>query len=271
MDMKAASSKIAKKVQAGIAACLLPVFFLYVLLDKPDYKIMNSLSGVVLPAAHLIGDGITWPVRAFGRLGDTMRERSGIRRENRELRKRLDEMIAQQNTCVSLIAENQRLEQALDIVRTQPKKSILARVVYKNSSFASNVFVVTKGENSGIKVGNAVISKDGFLIGTVIEVSTDFSQVRGLRDTESNTPVRVAGTDVMGFLRGRGNAMPVFELFSDQEFVPTAGVLILSSGAGGNLPDGIPIGKIKNNGTGDSAPVTPGAKIMSEAIILIHK
>lgn len=269
--MKATSSKIAKKVQAGIAACLLPVFFLYVLLDKPDYKIMNAMSDIVVSAARAVGDGITWPVRFAGNLGENIRVRQGIRQENRNLRKKLDELTIQQTSCIALGAENQRLEQALDIVRSQPSKAVLARVIYENTSFASNTFTLNKGENSGIRTGNTVISKDGFLIGTITDVGTDSAQVRGLRDTGANTPVRVAGSDVLGFLRGRGNAQPVFELFSDQEFLPTPGVMLLSVSAGGNLPDGIPVGKIKSAGNGKSAPVSPGAKTMSEAVVLISK
>jgi len=271
MDAKVASSRIAKIVQASIAACLLPIFFLYILLDKPDYKIMNAMSGVVVPAARVVGDGITWPVRAIGHLGDNMKERRGIRRENRELRAKLDAFVAAQNGCIALRVENQRLEQALDIVRSQPKKSVLARVIFENSAFGANSFVLNKGENSGIHTGHPVISKDGFLIGVVISVTDESAKVRKITDTESNIPVRVAGSDVLGFLRGRGNAAPVFELFSDQEFSPTSGVMLLSSNIGGNLPDGIPIGKIKNSGKSGYATVAPGAKTMSEAIVLIYK
>jgi rod shape-determining protein MreC len=269
MDIKVASSKLARKAQAGIAACLLPVFFLYVLLDKPDYKIMNSMAGIVVPAARAVADGITWPVRLVGTMRDTMRERSGIRRENRELRKKLDDLVARQTECSALAAENQRLERALDIVRDQPRKAVLAHAIYENISFGSNTWTLDKGENSGIKSGGAVLSKDGFLAGVVVRAGPGYALVRGLADVGANTPVRVAGSDVLGFLRGRGNAAPVFELFSDQEFSPTPGVMLLSSGAGGNLPDGIPIGRIADGGDEKSAPVALGAKTMSEAVALI--
>jgi len=271
MDVKTASSKIAKIVQASIAACLLPIFFLYILLDKPDYKIMNAMSSVVVPAARALGDGITWPVRMIGHLGENIKERRGIRQENRELRAKLDAFVASQNGCIALRAENQRLEQTLDIVRVQPRKSVLARVIFENSAFAASNFILDKGENSGIHPGQAVISKDGFLIGVVTSVTAESAKVRKITDTESNIPVRVAGSDVLGFLRGRGNAALVFELFSDQEFSPTPGVMLLSSNIGGNLPDGIPIGRIKNRGNGGYATVTPGAKTTSEAIVLIYK
>ncbi|MCL2749184.1 MAG: rod shape-determining protein MreC [Alphaproteobacteria bacterium] len=271
MDAKTASSKIAKTVQAGIAACLLPVFFLYILLGKPDYKIMNAMSGVVVPAARIVGDGITWPVRAIGHLQENIKERKGIRQENRELRAKLDAFVAAQNGCIALQAENQRLEQTLDIVRMYPKKSVIARVIFENSAFAASSFILDKGESSGIQPGMAVISKDGFLAGTVISVTAESAKIRKITDTESNIPVRVAGSDVLGFLRGRGNAAPVFELFSDQEFSPTPGVMLLASGIGGSLPDGIPIGKIKRSGAGGSASVKLGTKTTSEAIVLIYK
>jgi rod shape-determining protein MreC len=270
MDAKSASSKIAKKVQAGIAACLLPVFFIYVLLDKPDYKIVDALAGVVVPAARTVGDGITWPLRLFGKLGENMRERTGIRRENRELRTKLDALIAAQTECSVLAAENQRLERALDIVRAQPVRTVTARVIYENSSFSSHRWILDKGENAGIRAGQAVVSKDGFLSGVVIDAGADYARVRGISDIGANTPVRVAGSDVLGFLRGRGSASPVFELFSDQEFTPTPGVMLVSSASAGSLPDGIPVGKIKNLLGDNSAAVAPGAKTMSDAMVLIY-
>ncbi|MGI5845569.1 MAG: rod shape-determining protein MreC [Alphaproteobacteria bacterium] len=271
MNTKTNSSKLAKKVQAGIAACLVPIFFLYILIDKPDYKIIDSMSNVVVPVARVVGDIITWPVRAIKKLNENMTIRSGIRSENRELRKRLDELTAQQTSCISLAAENQRLEQTLDIVRSQPKHAVLSRIIYENSSFSSNTFTLDKGENSGIKINNIVLSKNGFLLGTIINVGPNWAKVRGIRDTSANTPVRVAGSDVLGFLHGRGNAKPVFELFNDQEFTPTKGVMLISVSAGGNLPDGIPIGRIANAGDGKSAPVNLGAKTASEAMVLIKK
>jgi cell shape-determining protein MreC len=271
MNIKTTSSKIAKKVQAGIAACLLPMFFLYVLLDKPDYKIMNSMAGFVVPVAHVVGDGITWPVRVAKTINKNMLVRHGIRNENRELRKKLDELTLKQTSCITLIAENQRLEQSLDIVRSQPQRAVLSRIVYENTSFSSNTFTLDKGENAGIRKNNTVLSKNGFLLGAITSVGPNWAQVRGIRDAGANTPVRVAGSDVLGFLRGRGNALPVFELFSDQEFSPTKGIMLISVSAGGNLPDGVPIGKIETAGNGKSVPVSLGAKTMSEAIVLIQK
>ncbi len=255
-------------VQAGITACLLPIFFFYVFLDKPDYKIVNAMAGAVVPAARVLGDGITWPVRALGGLYANAKERANVRTENRELRIKLDELIAAQTGCDALHAENQRLEQTLDIVRNRPEKSVLARVIFENSVFVAGTFILDKGENHGIHPGMAVISKDGFLTGVVITTTAESAKVRKITDTESNLPVRVAGTDVLGFLRGRGNAAPVFELFSDQEFLPTPGIMLLSSGIGGNLPDKIPIGTIKTGGNGQFALVTPGAKTMEEAIVI---
>lgn len=271
MDAKTASLKVAKAVRAGIAAMLLPVFFLYILLDKPDYKIMNAMSGVVVPAARLVGNGITWPVRALGTLGRNISERANVRRENAELRMKLDALIAAQTECMALLGENQRLEQALDMVRLLPKKSVMARIVFENSAFSSHTFILDKGENSAVATGQAVISKNGYLAGVVTQTGVEYAHVRGVTDVGANTPVRVAGSDVLGFLRGRGNADPVFEMFSDQEFSPTNGIMLLTSSVGGNLPDGIPIGRIKDASSGKSATVEAGAKTMSDAVVLIYK
>jgi len=240
------SSKLAKIIKAGLLACLLPVFFLYVLLDKPDYKIIDSLSGAVVPAARVIGDGLTWPVRAIGKIGQNIAERSDIRKENKELRKKLDELILMQTTCASLNAENQRLTGLLDIKNSGHFKMLLARVIFDNSMFARENFLLDKGTAVGIKAGTIILSTDGYLAGIVKTATDNQAKVMGLADKDSSIAVRVAGSDVSGFLRGRGNSAPVLEYFSDQEFSPTVGTMLITSKIGGNLPDGIPVGTIKS-------------------------
>lgn len=258
MATKSTTSKTSKRIaeiaRASVVASLLPIFFLYMLLDKPDYKIMDAARVIVVPAAQAVGDGLSWPFRAVGRLTGSFREHMTAMRENEELRARLDEALRRNNACDAAIAENQRLEQQLDIAsKTQPR-AIVARVVLEDSAFRHTTLTISKGASAGVRTGHAVVSMDGSLVGIVTDVFDDMARVRGLADTKSNIPVRVAGSGVYGFLRGNGEAPPSFEFFSDQEFVPTEGILLVSSGIKGNLPNGIPVGTVAKNGT-QEAPV----------------
>lgn len=248
MIQKKLSSRLYSIVKSVITAAVLPVFLIYVLIDKPDYKIMNALSHVVLPVANWVGDAVTWPIRAVGNASDSIRELSTIRSENEELRAKLSEALRTRNECDIAIVENQKLAQQLDIVRASPQKAVVANITYDNKAFNHSTFFIDKGAKSGIEVGMAVASFENVLIGIVADVGVGFAKVRALTDSKSNIPVRIAGSEVYGFLAGNGSDTPTMGFFSDPEFQPTAGLNLVTSGIGGVLPNGIIVGEM----TGDT-------------------
>lgn len=234
-------------VKSAITAAVLPVFLIYVMIDKPDYKIMNGLAKVVLPVASWVGDGITWPVNAVGKAVASIRELSNLRSENEELKVRLSDALKQKSECDVAMDENQRLTRQLDIVRETPQKSIVANVTFDNTAFSHSTFFINKGSASGIEPGMAVVSFEGALVGIVSDAGINFSKVRGLNDGKSNIPVRISGSEVYGFLQGNGSDTPTMGFFSDPEFQPTKGLNLVTSGIRGVLPDGIPVGEMRNN------------------------
>ena len=272
MATKTASNKVYSTVRAGIVACLVPIFFIYIMIDKPDYKIMNGISGIVVPAAHFIADGVSWPFRIIGRAAETIRTHSLVMKENRELREKLEMALRDQNECKILIAENQRLEHQLDITRAQPVKTIVARIIHDNSALAHNTFILDKGENNAIATGMAVLSFDGNLAGIVISVSFNSAKVRALSDPKSNIPVRVAGSDVYGFLRGNGASVPNFEFYSDPEFIATTGNRLVTSGIKGTVPDNIPVGVVsKANKTSANVELNVNPGKLHDVMVLGYK
>ena len=270
MNVRKISSFAYKTIKAGIAACLVPVFLIYIFLDKPDYKVMNAISSIVLPVAHAVGDAASWPLRALGNLGTGIRDIASAKRENKELRTKLDELSRTGAECQVLVAENQKLEQQLDIVRDKPEKTIVAHILHDNTAFHHSGFVLNKGENEGIHEKMVVVSFDGSLAGIVDMTTDEFASVRSLSDSKSDIPVRIAGTGVYGFLGGAGGNMATLRFFSDPEFMPTDGTKPVSSGINGVLPDGIPVGVIeKSDKKSARVRLFSPAKKLSDAIVLV--
>ena len=245
------TSRVKEIVRASVTACILPIFFLYIFLGKPDYKIMRAATGIVVPVARTLGDIVTWPVRAVGHLAKNVGEHSRALEENRKLRAQLDAALASQNECVTIMAENQRLTGILDFAKARPQKTTLSRVMLENNAFRAATIIIDKGETSGIGEGQVALSTDGYMVGIVVDVNSISSRVRTLNDAKSNIPVRVTGTGVYGFLRGTGTNHPVFEFFSDQEFKPGIGIRLVTSGIRGNIPDDIPVGTVISDTVGD--------------------
>ena len=240
------SSKLRSIIKSAVAAAVLPLLFIYIMIAKPDYTLMNGLAHVVLPVANWVGDVITWPIRAIGNTVENIRELSDLRDENARLRSALDDALKNKNACDIAMAENQKLSRELDIVQNMPHDAIIADVMYDNTAFHHSNFLINKGIRHGLENGMVVVSPDGMLVGVIIDTAPEFSRVRALTDSDTNIPVRIAGSEVYGFLHGNGSDTPTLGFFSDPEFQPSDGVKLITSNISGVMPNGIYVGETVN-------------------------
>lgn len=236
------SYKLTKIIKSALAAVALPVFIIYIMIAKPDYSIMNGLAHIVLPVANTVGDVITWPIRMVGQSIDWVRETANLRTENEELRARLDDALSGKHSCDIALLENQKLEYELNVKRASPYKTVIADIQFDDSLFHHTTFLINKGHKDGLSRGMVVVSFDNRLVGTIIDCGSRFCRVRALTDTDTNIAIRIAGTDISGFLQGNGKSMASIGFFSDTKFVGRQGLKVITSNISGILPSGIYIG-----------------------------
>ena len=247
MIEKSASSKILTLIKSAAAAAVLPVLFIYIMIAKPDYRIMNGLAHVVLPVANVVGDVITWPVRVFDDMFSDLHELSILRSENAELRVRLDEALSQKYKCDIAIAENDTLTRQIGIAKKIPQKTVIADVIHENRVLHHNTFIINRGKSDGVASGMVVVSTTNQLAGIIIDSGENFSRVRAITDSETNIAVNVAGYEVYGFLSGNASRVPTVGLFSDPQFRGAKGLTLITSNISGVLPSGIFVGTMKNS------------------------
>ena len=264
MSQTKTSSKIYPLIKSAIAGAVLPVLFIYIMIAKPDYKLMNALGHVVVPVAQWVGDVITWPIRAVGGAIDNIAQISNLRAENEELRARLDEALMNKNTCDVAIKENQKLNQELDIVQSRPQDAIIADVIHDNRVLGHNTYIINRGAQDAIEPGMVITNTSLEMAGIVVDVAANFSRVRALTDADTNIAVRVVGSEVYGFLSGNGSSTPKMKFFSDPEFQPSAGIKLITSNISGVLPRGLYVGEMVNE---TDVKITPPSKL-SRVIVL---
>ena len=143
-----------------------------------------------------------------------------------------------------LEAENKRLKKVLNDINYSPELVIAKVIIDKQSPFLRSI-IINKGSKNNIKKGMSVLS-DSYLIGKVVEVNYMTSRVLLLSDLNSKIPVTIEPGSIQSILSGDGGNSGNIQYTKDN--LPIAdGSIIYTSGTGGLLKSGIPIGKIEQN------------------------
>ena len=223
---------------------LIPVVMVIILLDKPDYRFFNFIHKNTVPMAEHVGQGLTYPLRLFGRTFGNMAARKEILRDNADIIARLNDFQRLQLEKEILELENELLRQKLYMAADIGYRTITSRLVH-NNSFMENQNFIVRNHTGEIARGNAAVSNIGYMLGVVVERIRGYARVQSLRDSGSNIPVRIVGTDVFGFLQGTGNSDPELRFLSNGDFTVRPGMRLITSGVKGNVPDNIPVGVVE--------------------------
>ena len=143
-----------------------------------------------------------------------------------------------------LEAENKRLKKVLNDINYSSELVIAKVIIDKQSPFLRSI-IINKGSKNNIKKGMSVLS-DSYLVGKVVEVNYMTSRVLLLSDLNSKIPVTIEPGSIQSILSGDGGNSGNIQYTKDN--LPIAdGSIIYTSGTGGLLKSGIPIGKIEQN------------------------
>lgn len=187
-----------------------------------------------------VGGVFAAPVRWVAQLSDYIDDYFFAVGENRRLREELAQLRAEQDAVVALRNLNARYEAMLGI-RVEPDVPLIsARSVSEARGPFRRSRLIDVGSNRGVVIGNPVINEHG-LIGRVVGVSGSVSRVLLVTDVASQIPVLVGRTDARAIMRGDGSGNPRLEFVRGAD-VLEVGDRILSSGDGGGIPRGLPIG-----------------------------
>lgn len=201
---------------------------------------MGAARGGFEAAAGPVGGVFAAPVRWAGAARDyvggyffAIGENRRLKAEIAELRGWRDEAIAQKNI-------NGRYEALLGLRTEPPVPMATGRGISESRGPFSNAKLIDVGSAKGVRIGNPVVTEHG-LVGRISGVTGGVSRVVLLTDVASRTPVMIERTDARAMLTGDGGDSPRLEFIRGSGSIK-AGDRILSSGDGGGLPRGLPVG-----------------------------
>ena len=223
-------------VGAAVVGCILLLISDARAQTSPYQPVRSGVEAVAGP----VGGIFAAPVRWFGHASDYVGGYFFAVSENRRLKRELAELQPWRDQAIALKNVNARYETMLGIRPEPPVAMQTARSILDTRGPFSKARLIDAGSAKGVKVGNPVINEHG-LVGRVVGTSPGVSRMLLVTDVASQIPVLVDRTDARAILKGDGSPNPRLEFVRGTASVQV-GDRILSSGDGGGMPRGVPIG-----------------------------
>lgn len=208
--------------------------------DGPIRKVQEVAVSVVAP----LQDGLA---RIFEPVGDFLTgigELGRARRDNAELKRRIEALEAQQGRLPEILRENESLRGLVGAEDWAQGESVAARVIGVPPSNLEWAAFIDRGSADGIKQDMAVVSAKG-LVGRVALVAENYSKVLLIIDIEHGVGARLTSSGETGVVTGRGDADLRLSLIEADVPVEEGETVVTSGYDRGIYPAGIPIGRVR--------------------------
>ena len=195
-----------------------------------------------------VADFVGTPFRALETSLATAEDRRRALEENKALRRELTSLRRENDRLQAMRARLARLEGTLELRVNGdiPSERITARVVSDPGSPFVRSLLLAVGSRDGVAEGHAVLSDAG-LVGHVVSAGQRSARVLRLDDLNSRVAVMSERSGARAILVGANNEAPSLRFASDATQWE-AGDRVLTSGDDGRLPQGLPVGTLREGG-----------------------
>ena len=214
-------------------------------LDLRGVKVIDGFkqgSQTIMSPFQRAGNVVLSPVKNFfsdvTHLGRTRKQIEKLEAENAILKQKLINR-------KSADAQLKQLKSILDLAGTAGYKIVNAKVISHGSSQSfAQTLTIDSGSNAGIKKNMTVLSQYG-IAGVVKDVYPSSALIQLASDPSFRIGARIAGTQQIGILSGRGNRSASLQLLDNSTTVKEGDVL-LARGSIANRPfvPGVPLGYV---------------------------
>lgn len=208
---------------------------------------VQNVTGIIkAPMQKVLSSTVNWFDSIYGYLY----EYDSLLAENESLRSQLADAQQSAREGIEASEENTRLRQLLGLREKYTDFELeSSKVVLWSASNWASAFTISKGESSGIELGDPVITEYGALVGQVTELGETWATVSTLIDVDMSVGAFVGTTGSSGMVVGE------YSLMKDKTAKLTfladgaqiyEGDEVLTSGSGGGFPAGLVIGTISS-------------------------
>ncbi|MEQ9519110.1 MAG: rod shape-determining protein MreC [Parvibaculum sp.] len=235
LPIRDVSGRVPLIFMVSLAAALL-------LLGRAETYVVDRARQVVTDLAAPLLEMASRPVAAVRRVVESTDQYAYVFDENERLRVENKQLIEWKERAIQLEARLARYEALLN-VQVDPEISyVTGRVVGDSGGPFVETFIVNLGRRQGVESGQAVVDTQG-LLGRIVATGVEASRILLLTDLNSRVPVVIESTQVRAILSGDNSSTPRLDFLPPgSEF--QAGERVVTSGHGGLLPPGLPVGTV---------------------------
>ncbi|GIU85254.1 MAG: cell shape-determining protein MreC [Acidimicrobiales bacterium] len=241
-------SKSQRKMSRTLLLLMVVTSLALVSVDKTGFGPLDSLRRRVLDVTAPVRDFVGAVVGPVGDLWDAVTSHDELERENRMLRRRVEELEGAALRGEAASDELARLSAELDLFFVEELDRVVARVVAGPVDPLSETVEIDKGTSQGIREGMPVVNAKG-LVGSVERAGRSRSRIRLVTDPTYRVAVRLSRSSDAGVARGQGAGRPlVIEAGIDPDTEVRRGELVVTSGLERTrTPGGIPVGRVASS------------------------
>jgi len=246
--------KIARKSNAQLPLVIvIALAIVLVLLGKAQPGLFDQARSRITDLLAPALETARAPVHGFDRFVGSITEIFSVYEQNLKLKEENARLRQWRNVATVLQARVTRYQTLLHAVPDPKLNAVLAQVIGRASRPFLQTMILDAGKQDKAMPGQAVVDARG-MIGRIYLTGERTSWVILLTDLNSRVPVTIASAagssgNVQAIMTGDNTAMPVLDIVSRQEALH-AGDQVVSSGDGGLLPSGLPIGTVVDDGNG---------------------
>ncbi|MEP2830552.1 rod shape-determining protein MreC [Parvibaculum sp.] len=236
------SHRISLVFMLTLAAALL-------LLGRAETYVFDRARQVVTDLAAPLLEVASRPVAATRRVIERTDEYAYVFDENERLRAENARLLAWKEEAQKLQAKLARYEALLNVQIDPAINYASGRVVSDSGGPFVDTVLVNVGAEKGAKSGQAVVDTDG-IIGRLVSTGPKASRVLLLTDLNSRVPVVIEPAHYKAVLAGDNTKWPKLEYLASQSAI-SPGDRVVTSGDGGLIPPGLPVGLVIQTSSGE--------------------
>ena len=241
--------KIARKGNAQLPLVIvIALAVVLVLLGKAQSGLFDKARAHVTDMMAPVLEKVRAPVAGFDRWMGSITEIFSVYEQNLKLKEENARLRQWRNVAIVLEGRVGRYQQLLHAVPDPKMNAVLAKVIGRANRPFLETMILDAGREDHALPGQAVVDPRG-MIGRIYLTGSRTSWVILLTDLNSRIPVTVAPGNIQAIMAGDNSPMPSLDMVSHTVALH-AGDQVTSSGDGGLLPAGLPIGTVVADGQG---------------------